>query len=866
MTVKKMWILLVAVVVVVGVVFGVVVSKKNTEITSLNDQITALNAKVDELTAQVAAETAAKEAAEAAAAAAAKVPDTYTYHTYTSALGNNWNPHTWETSADDSILTTYLSSPFCTMSILDSENGIYQWIYYMATSIEDVTAAHRDDLTRYGVALKQGDTVETAEKGYVFELKLNPDAKWENGEAITADDYIYSMQRLLDPAMKNYRANLYYAGESAVAGGMAYYSAGSVAYIDNYGSSAYAYQMSDLVKGEDGTYKTAEGYPVYVALKDALTWLGSKTLAYYVEGYGEAYFGVDAYNALLAMADENGRVALTDESYDLIVKVITAVADWGESEAEAVGYMVYAREYPVCDYDSTVGCYKVDDYTIRYVNAQYIDFNYFLTSCTSNWLVYKPYYEAGIDTTGSLTTTDYGTTMANTMSYGPYKIASLQPDKQMVFVQNENWFGYEKQEDGTLLSMTDFLVDGESVQQYMTTSVIVDVMDEAAAKQAFLKGELSDWTPSAEELVTFASSDRLYKVDETYTMSFFFNCGLDNLKTMDESKGNTNSVVLSNVNFRKAMSLAIDRAEYVTATEGYKPSYSLMNTLYYYDVYNDPTSSYRNSDEAMQAICNLYNVEYGEGTPYATLKDAYQSINGYNLTQAKELFTQACKELVEAGLYTEGQDIVIRIGWKKGSIESPDSKQCEILTKNINAALEGSGFGKLTFEAVGNINDRYGDVAKGEYAIGYGAWGGAAFYPFRNFQVYCDTEQYSINEAGCWDPSVETLTLTVNGEEVTMTWQEWSRALVGTGKYTDADFKTKLYITAQMEELYLKKYYRIPLASTTACSLLSYQLDYYTDEYNIMYGFGELRLMKYNYTDAEWAAYVAEEGDALSYE
>ena len=791
--------------------------------------------------------------------------DTYTYHTYTTALGNNWNPHTWETNADDSILG-YLSSPFCTMSILDSENGVYQWIYEMATSIEDVTADHRDDLTKYDVSLAEGDTVETAEKGYVFEIKLNPDAKWENGEAITADDYIYSMQQLLNPAMKNYRANLYYAGESAVAGGMAYYNAGSVAYIDNYGNSAYAYQMSDLVKGEDGTYTTPEGYPVYVALNDALVWLGSNALSDYVDAYGEAYFGVDAYNSLKAMADENGRVALTDESYSLIVGVITAVADWGESEEQAVGYMVYAKEYPECDYDSTVGCYKVDDYTIRYVNAQYIDFNYFLTSCTSTWLVYKPYYEAGLDTTGSLVTTNYGTAIENTMSYGPYKIASLQADKQMVFVQNENWFGYEKQEDGSLLAMTNFLVDGESVQQYQTTSVVIDVMEEAAAKQAFLKGELTDWTPSAEELVTYASSDRLYKVDETYTMSFFFNCGLENLKTMDESKGNTNSVVLSNVNFRKAMSLAIDRAEYVTATEGYKPTYSLMNTLYYYDVYNDPTSSYRGSDEAMQAICNLYGVEYGEGTPYATLKDAYQSINGYNLTEAKELFAQACKELVEAGLYTEGEDIVIRIGWKKGAIESTDNKQCEILTKNINAALEGSGFGKLTFEAVGNINDRYGDVANGEYAIGYGAWGGAAFYPFRNFQVYCDTEQYSINEAGCWDPATENLTLTVNGEEVTMTWQEWSRALIGTGKFTSADFKTKLYITAQMEELYLKKYYRIPLASTTACSLLSYQADYYTDEYNIMYDFGGLRLMKYNYTDTEWAEYVAEEGGELSYE
>ena len=323
---------------------------------------------------------------------------------------------------------------------------------------------------------------------------------------------------------------------------------------------------------------------------------------------------------------------------------------------------------------------------------------------------------------------------------------------------------------------------------------------------------------------------------------------------------------VNSTNFRKAMSLAIDRAEYVTATQGYKPAYSLMNNLYHYDIFNDPTSSYRGSDESMQAICNLYGVKYGEGTPYATLKDAYQSITGYNLTEAKELFATACKELVEAGLYKEGEPIVIRIGWAKGALQSADNKQCEILTKQLNAALEGSGFGTLTLEAVGNINNRYADVANGEYAIGYGAWGGAALYPFRNFQVYCDTDQYDVNEIGCWDPATEMLTLNVNGEDVTMSWKDWSGALIGTGRFTDADFATKLYITAQMEELYLQKYYRIPLAGMTNVSLLSYQVDYYTEDYNLMYGFGGLRLMTFNYSDAEWAEYVAEEGGTLSYE
>jgi len=160
----------------------------------------------------------------------------------------------------------------------------------------------------------------------------------------------------------------------------------------------------------------------------------------------------------------------------------------------------------------------------------------------------------------------------------------------------------------------------------------------------------------------------------------------------------------------------------------------------------------------------------------------------------------------------------------------------------------------------------YGAVPAGEYAIGYGAWGGAAFYPFRNFQVYCDPDQYGINEAGCWDPTKETLTLTVNGQEMTKTWQQWSQCMVGSGDLANESFETKLQVLANLEENYLNFVYRIPVASTTASELLSYQCNYYTADYNIMYGFGGIELMTYNYSDAEWNAYVAEQGGALSYE
>ena len=174
---------------------------------------------------------------------------------------------------------------------------------------------------------------------------------------------------------------------------------------------------------------------------------------------------------------------------------------------------------------------------------------------------------------------------------------------------------------------------------------------------------------------------------------------------------------------------------------------------------------------------------------------------------------------------------------------------------------------ELTLEAVDNLSNRYARVAAGEFAMGYGAWGGAAFYPFTMFQVYCDPDYVNpIHEIGCWDPSAETLTLTVNGVEDTMTWQAWSGAMSGTGKYANADNETKLSILAGMEQAYLEKYYIIPLATTTACSLLSYKVSYYTENYSIMYGFGGDRLMTFNYTNDEWAEYVESQGGELNYE
>ena len=787
----------------------------------------------------------------------------FTYNSYTSALGSNWNPHTWETSADSSLLS-YVTDGFVGMAPLDTEEGLYQWTYNMATSIEDVTAANQADLTKYGSDLPEGVTdVSEVTEGYVYEIKLNPNAKWQTGEAINADSYIYSMEKLLNSKYRNYRANLYISGESAVAGGLGYYN-------------SEAPIFSDLITYYDGENPTYNADPsavdTFISLTNVAT-ISSYTFQVLCEDYG--IISEETYNALKELQNGYGYIPVTEENMDLIMQGMVeycSAFNFGPGVTPEMAAEYYFDEF--CFYISgtgekaewdSVGLYKVDDYTIRYVCQYAIELNYFLTSCTDTWLVHPATYEANTKEEGGLFVTTYCTTADNTVSYGPYMMQSFEDAKQVVFVQNPNWYGYQTTESGYLYSITHYEVDGKNVQQYQTTKIVIDVLTQEAAYSAFLKGELMDYAPKPEELIEYTLSDRLTRVDETYTMSFFFNTDEGVLKNLDANEGNVNSIVLTNINFRKAFSLAFNRADFVTVTEGYTPAYSTMNKLYHYDIYNDPTSSYRASEPAMQAICNLYGVKYGEGEIYATLEEAYNSITGFNLTEAKALMKQACEELVAAGKYTAGEPITIKIAWKAGAMEDTDNSQVQKVQDYLNAAVADSGFGAVTIIGIGSLNDRYADVPAGKFAIGYGAWGGAAFYPFRNFQVYCDPDQYDINEAGCWDPTTEKLTINGLGEDVTMTWQEWSNALIGTGAYANVSNDIKLEITAYMEQKFLEFYYRIPLCGTTVCSLLSYKADYYTWDYNIMYGFGGLALMTYNYTDAEWAAYVAEQGGVLNY-
>ena len=74
-----------------------------------------------------------------------------------------------------------------------------------------------------------------------------------------------------------------------------------------------------------------------------------------------------------------------------------------------------------------------------------------------------------------------------------------------------------------------------------------------------------------------------------------------------------------------------------------------------------------------------------------------------------------------------------------------------------------------------------------------------------------------------------------------------------------------LLLIAALEKEVLSVYYTVPLYYNFGASLISFKVDYVTYDYNTFLGYGGVRYMTYNYTDAEWAEYCEEQNNQLEY-
>lgn len=801
----------------------------------------------------------------------------YVYKDAVSLLASNWNHHTYRT-ADDGYPLDFLTCGFYEAVYNDELHEVegmdpftgYKFIPLMAASDPvDVTEQVKAEHPEFNIP-------ESATSGFAYTIDLNPNAVWEDGTPINADSYVYSMKELLDPKQKNYRATDVYDGDFIIAGAEEYAYGGREAY---YEAAGVVESMDDLAEGEDGFYTLPDGSAAYVALTDALEWLSGNTLTDYVDAYGEAYFGVEDFTALQAMADENGHVQLNKEALDHIVGVITAVADWGESAEDAVNYLVYAVSFPECDYDSTVGMYKSGDYQITIVLSTSLSgFNLYYNLAGPTWLVKEDLYESCKRFDGDAYTSSYCTSVDTTCSYGPYKLTEFQADKAMHFVKNDNWVGYS---DGqhTYVDPTD----GETYDMYMTDEIDCQVVSESStSKLMFLKGELMGYGLQAEDFDTYRNSEYAYATPKTTTFFFIFNGYLNAIKEreasdgFDQTKNDLETMTLPS--FRRAVAVTYDKELFAsTISPARKGGYGLIGSAYVYDP--ETGAKYRDTEQAKQVLCDFYSVNVED---FSNLDEAVASITGYDPVAAKELYAEAFNEALEKGFITDNDgdgisDQTISIEYAMG--EDPN----DFMTKTINYLNEkmadvttGTPFeGKIQFVMSANYgNDWDKKLKSGMSDTVLAGWQGSLMNPFSIIRLYTNgtEQQYDYQ---WFDASKTDLTLELNGESITMNLRQWAEALLGStvtvdGKdynfgEADADVDTRLTILAALEGQVLQTYDYIPMLEDASMALLSQQVYYVVDDYSPIMGRGGIAYMKYNYDESEWAAYIAEQGGELKY-
>lgn len=813
--------------------------------------------------------------------------DTYTYQDSVSVMATNWNPHTYQTTDDAYPVDT-----------ADIRIGLYELIFNdelhpvegkepftgyvvlpeMAASLPvDVTEQVKAEHPEFGIP-------EDMTSGYAYTIDLNPDACWEDGTPINADTYVYSMQKLLDPKLLNYRAVDYYGQNFSIAGAEEYANAGRTVDLDNYAMSGYT--LEDLTLGEDGQYVSPEGSPMFVGVNFDLSWTAQSggTLQELVEGYGDQYFNMERWEELVALADENGLAPLTEDSYAMLVSLISTDA-WMEDESNAPCYFVERKTYPEVDF-STVGLYKSGDYQITLVlDKALAGFNLYY-SLTSNWIVKEDLYESCLtSSTGAdgveVWSSTYNTSVETTSSYGPYKLVEFQTDKFMRYEKNENWYGWT---DGKHEYVDPN--DGQTYPMYQTTAIECEVVEEAATRKLmFLRGELMGYGLGSEDFDTYRSSEYCYATPAETIFFLILNGYLEAIQSReaaaDFDKTQYDLETMTVLEFRKAVALTYDKDLFAaTVSPARSGGYGIIGNAYVWDV--DTGALYRDTDQAKQALCNAYSVDVSE---YASLDEAAASITGYDPEQAKVFYGEAFTKALEAGYITDEDgdgisDQTVRIEYCISVDNDFMTQTIDYLNEKMAEVTAGTPFeGKVQFVKSAPYGNEWSDrIREGLSDTVLAGWQGSALNPFSLTDQYVNPA--SMYDANWFDATTVdmTLELTVDGEarSITMNLREWSDALNGaavtaedgnTYNFGDgmADSQDRLTILAAIETQILGTYNYLPMLQDGSMALLSQQVYYVVEEYNQILGRGGIQYLRYNYDDAEWAAYVAENGGELTY-
>ena len=511
--------------------------------------------------------------------------------------------------------------------------------------------------------------------------------------------------------------------------------------------------------------------------------------------------------------------------------------------------------YGQCGWED-VGILKTGEYELVLITTAPIsdpDF-YVPYSLTSTYLVYEPLWEACktcFDSSGNpvsadadniaTISTNYCTSLPTSISYGPYKLTFFELDKQITLKRNETWYGY---------------ADGNHLGQYQTDAISCQVISShSTALLTFLSGDLDSISLSAEDMARYSASAAVRYRPESYTTKLTFN-------TDEKALSQRGSQILSNVHFRQAFSLAIDRAYFAAAyTSAGEPGFGLLNHAYIYDPFTG--ASYRSSNGAKNALVQLNGLKIAD---FGSLDAAGSAVTGYDPALAQGLMQLAYDQTVAQGLYDGQSPITLRLSVYQS--EDIYVQMYHFLSNALALACRGTDLeGKISLEMVVDA-DYYATMESGLTDIIFSTWGGSAYDPYGVlYRCYCDAGlESSPNQMEYgFDSAAVTVQIEVNGKKMEASLQEWARwcagdtavQIDGLSAFRDYDAQSRCAIYADLEYAYLAQFVATPLYYRNSAQLVSYKGDFPVRQYVQGVEYGGIRFYAYDYDDAAWQAVKA---------
>lgn len=770
----------------------------------------------------------------------------YTMREYTSQMPSQWCTILSSDNAN-STMESYFTSAFYEFNYKFDANGkivpgAYTVEYSASTKLEDVTKKYAG---KYGLAAD-------AEKGQAFAMTLRNDLKWDDGTPIKAADFVYSMSQQLSPKYLFATASNYYSGNYVIHNAQNYVKQGQKGMFPAT-SVLTVYNASDDAK----LIFTLNGHDSYVA--DYLTSNGVEPQAYVAQA---AKVTVDALKAI------EGKSLAEIKNDETMLATWTAVLGWWKTlPNEELHFFKMEYEYPKMDF-SEVGYFVGDneyelvmviDGTLNPLDAEG-NLTYEAGYYFSNWpLVKKDLWERCEDQSKTPYANSYCTTQEKSASWGPYKLTNYQDQKTYTVSRNDKWFGYGLP---------------QYANQYQTDAIVTEKIEEwDTAWLAFQKGNLDGIGMNVKIAADYRTSKRAYFTPETWT----FDLNIQSNATSRTDK--RNNLLLNYADFRKAISLSLDRDDYCAKNNpSSQAALGLLNSMYYNDVENGKV--YRESIQAKEAILNAYGAtknadgswKVGENT-YTDIEEALDATTGYNLTLARQLVENAIAQAKEDGKYSDGEEIILTYGIETQSADTDRVKnwfQAAFDNMTKGTSIEGKIKIEYFMFSSATWSDQFAD---GEYDLCFGAWGNA---PFNPAYLLCETQiskenRYAVN----WDPKTVSVTVKATPDDkhedgvYTYNLEQWRLILQGKDgcpvNFKNFPMEDQLAALGAVETAILKEYYSIPVFSRYSASLMGYKVDYVSYEYNTFMGYGGIRYMTFNYDDTAWAEFVASNNNILNY-